>query len=229
MYLINYIFLFCLLAFLPLRPAQAQEAPTSRLFGDIRLSSDRVENGLSQTQKQPSFSAIIGHQFANSGRLWFFAGNVKYPNEDAHLNVRPFGSFDFVFSQATKLTFQIEMSKYFGSGDRDSQNLSLSFLAFDYNFKYITYSKFENTNDKATSVRFFYERPAFYTFFYKLDAGYNMLQGAGFNNYFDADVFLFAQPTPLFKAGTSLSYASSPSQFEGRAGFLFAIRLSQSF
>lgn len=206
-----------------------QSAAGSRLFGSVALATDRIEYGISQTNKQPSFATLVGHQFSNSGRLGFFAGNVKYKNEDAHLNLRPFGSFDYQFSGNSKLTFQIEVSQFFGESKRNSMNIFLDFNVFNFHFLYGTLSQFDGSSSGADLVRFYFERPTIWSLNYKVDVGYMMVKSDTLTNYFDLDAFLFAKPFENFQAGLGITYVSNATQFADRSGLLYYVNLRQKF
>jgi uncharacterized protein (TIGR02001 family) len=196
-------------------PAQAAAAGgAARLIGEVEITSNYMEKGLTQSEAGPSLHAGFGYQFT-SGRIGLWGSSVKYLNEDAQTNLRPYISFGFQFTPNSRLDFKYAADKYFKAADRDSNVITLDFDMYSYHAILEEDSNFEGTGTKSMWFGFAHEYKIG-SYGIDLRAGYSQLSVAGFNNYFDVKAELKYKWDEL-AFGLGATFNSEASQF-GDAG-----------
>jgi uncharacterized protein (TIGR02001 family) len=208
--------------------AQAQEGG-SRVYGDIALTSNYVEKGLTQTDKNPAVLAGFGYWFGNQGRIGVQASNVKYQNFDSTVRADVFGEYKFIFTANADLKLKTSYSQYSPAAGRNNLLTGLDQNFFSYHFLLEHDDNFEGTKSRRDWLAFHKDWNLAAPYMVSVTVGYSMLQQAGLKNYFDTRVGISYVGSKFF-AGLFHCYNSQASQFpNGQGDMAFLIELGVHF
>lgn len=206
--------------------AQQKPAESARMYGEVGLSSNYVEKGLTQSNKTISVAAATGYQFAGQSRIGLNANSVHYEGENANVELDPFVEFKFTFTPNADLRMRNDMVRYFAEGVRNKVMLLLDQNFFTYHVLLFREDNFEGT--KKPRNWFAFNKDWIYTpsIQFNTTAGYTMVEN--FDNYFDTRVgvtYLTSNITISFVN----TYVSNASQFGGRADTAYFLILNAKF
>jgi uncharacterized protein (TIGR02001 family) len=206
--------------------AQQNTAATSRSYGEVSLSTNYIDKGITQSNKTISVGAGYGYQFGNTGRIGVAAASVNYVGESANVELSPFGEFKFVFTPNADLRIRNDLVRYFAEGVRNKVKVLLDQNFFDYHVMLFREDNFEGTKNPRNWFAFHKDWVYSPSVQFPTTVGYSMVED--FNNYFDTRVgvtYLTGNLTVSFVN----TYVSSSSQFGGRADTSYALIIAAKF
>lgn len=197
--------------------ARAQDvAPTFKLEGEAALSTNSVEYGITQTDKDPSLHGSFWFNWGPQFRLGVWGGNVNFAGDEAHFLLKARAELNVNFSENASAALRFSNHSYFKRGTRDGTVIGLHLNLFRYGVVYEQISNFMGTEDSAQYVAFSKTWDVFQTWKWENQIGYVMLSSNNLTSYFDARSFLGTKPGAiLYQIGAT--YNSSPAQFDGAA------------
>lgn len=207
--------------------AFAQTNPAiSKMYGDIGLTSNYVDRGITQSNKTISLGAGLGYWFGAQGRIGFESASVNFPNESANVEIRAFGEYKFVFNPNADLKVRDDLVRYFAEGTRNKMQVTLDQNLFGYHFLVSREDNFEGTKNPRNWFALHHDWPLGSSSQINATVGYSMVEG--YNSYFDG---LFGVSYLMSNVILSLSttYVSSAEQFNGMANQFFIFGLNAKF
>ncbi len=216
------------LSSIALAQENANHPPTFHMTGSAGLLSQYVEHGLSQTNKAPALQGSFWFNFGPQIRLGVWGSNVNFPNEDAHLVLKPTADVRIIFSANTDFVLSYDENKYFSSSDRNGHTLGFHLKSFGYRVNYELQNNWEGTQSNSTYFSLGKTIPIFGTWLWDNEAGYSMLKASGYSNYFDARSFLGYKFSQVLLQG-GLTGTSSTTQFHGAGGYCFILAATTEF
>jgi uncharacterized protein (TIGR02001 family) len=202
--------------------------PTFKLAGDVALLSHYVENGLSQTDKDPSLQASFWFNFGPQFRMGLWGSNVKYPGSDDHFNLRFNADLKINFSALSHGIITYSQSQFYKSGDRNGNILGLHLNFGGYKVLYDDFSNWEGTGDHSQRFGFGKAFDVFGTWKWNNEIGYNTPKVTTIDPYFDFKTGLGTKLGVIFVEG-SVTATSTPSQFNGSGDTFFILSASTEF
>lgn len=211
----------------PFQRAHAQTNPSiSRMYGNVLVTNNYVDRGLTQSNKNPSIGAGFGYGFGGLGRIGFESASVSYPDESTNVEMRLFAEYKFVFTPNADLRVRDDVVRYFTEDQRNKMLVTLDQNFFGYHFLFSREDNFEGT--KTSRDWFGFHKDWFWGPSYQVNMtlGYSMLRD--FDAYFDGllGVSYLMSNVTLSLAGT---YVSSSSQFNGQADPFVIVGLQARF
>lgn len=227
------ILLFSVLGFSQTSFAQATGAAGGaggpRVYGDIKLTSDYVEKGLTQTDKNPAVIAGFGYWFGSQGRIGVQASNVKYQTFDSTMRADVFGEYKFMFTQNADLKLKTVYSQYSPAAGRNNLMTGLDQNLFTYHFLFEHDDNFEGSKTRRDWFAFHKDWDLGPGYFLSVTIGYSMLQETGLKNYFDTRIGAGLTSGNFF-AGVYHCYNSQSSQFQnGQGDMAFLVEAGVKF
>jgi uncharacterized protein (TIGR02001 family) len=202
--------------------APASQPLGPRIYGDITITSDYNEKGLTQTDHNPAVIAGFGYWFGQAGRIGVQAGNVKYQDFDSTVRGDLFAEYKFFFSQNADLKVKTSYSYYSPSAGRNNLLTGLDLNLFTYHFLYEHDDNFEGTKTRRDWLAFHKDFALGTSFQFNLTVGYSMVQSSTLQNFYDTrDGVSYLSGN--FYAGLFNCYNSKSSQFphgEGDMAFI---------
>ncbi len=195
--------------------------------GSFALATDLVENGISQTNKNPAIIAGFNYSFGGTGKLGVTGSSVNFPGYGETVNVRPFLSYKFYAGAASDVTIRTDWNRYFQGGDHDGFLVGFAVNSLGYIFSYDLNTNWEATHSPSSHYHFSKDWPIPWNLIYMLRVGYNQVP-AGFTNYFDIYTgikYRFSDIDLMF----NYTYNSSASQFDGRADTHYVIAIAMRY
>lgn len=222
---------FSLLAFILLSgiAARAQDgAPTYKLEGEAALSSNSVEYGVSQSNKDPALHGSFWFNWGPQFRLGVWGGNVSYEGDETHFLLRLRADLKINFSANASAALRFGNQSYFKRGTRDGSTVGLHLDLFGYGVVYEQLSNFMGTEDPATYFAFAKTWDVFQTWKWENQIGYMMLSTNGMSAYFDVRSMLGTKPGAIYYQ-LGATYNSAPAQFAGAGDPFFILMATVSF
>jgi uncharacterized protein (TIGR02001 family) len=203
--------------------AQQSAGSGPRLYGDIKLTTDYVEKGLTQTDKNPSVIAGFGYWFGPQGRIGVQASNVEYEAFDSTMRADVFGEYKFLFTPNADLKLKTSYSQYSPAAGRNNLLTGLDQNLSTYHFLFEHDDNFEGTKTRRDWVAFHKDWNLDTSYLFSVTVGYSMLQKTGLKNYIDTRIGASYASTNFF-AGIYHCYNSKASQFtDGQGDMAFLI------
>ena len=215
-----------ILNFCALATAQVSATPSNKMYGEVRVMSNYVAKGITQSNKGPSIGAGLGYFFGPQAKIGFEAASVKYPDEGTNVEMRLLGEYKFIFSATSDLRVRNDFFRYFSEGDRNKVLVTLDQNFFTYHILYSYEENFEGTKSPRSWFAFQHDFSYSPTFVIPVTAGYSMV--SGYSNFFDTRAG-FAYLSPNITAGVYHTYVSTASEFDGQADMAFLIELLAKF
>lgn len=208
--------------------AKAQVAgdsfPAGKVHGEVNLTSDAIEYGVSQSDKSFALQTLLGYKWTQF-RVGLWGSNVKFPGSDDNLNLRFFGAYQFIFTTNSSMTVRYDMNRYYKSGDRNGSLIGVDINLFDYHVMYYKNDKFHGTDAEHTRFGFAKSFEIPWSLMLELDAGYNMFSDI-YSNYFDLKSQINYKWSSVYNY-LGLSYSTGASQFDNSSfAFYFGIKTS---
>lgn len=229
------IFLFSMISVLSVHPenAWAQSSSTGKgdapqLFGEVTLTTNYVDKGITQTEKDPAIQTGLGYGFGKTAKLGFWASNVRYPDESAHLNLKFFGAYKFIFNSNWDLSFRYDLSKYYKSASRNGSIVSLDFNIYTYHVMVEKNDNWEGTLSESTWYGLGKDFNISGNWVLETKLGNSMVTASGYSSYFDVRTGIDYKLSD-FVAAVVATYASNSSQFNGRADFFYFFEIKAKF
>lgn len=200
--------------------------PAGHLYGEAGLTTNWIENGVSQTDKGFALQSGLGYKWTQF-RTGLWGSNVKFPGSDDTLNLRLYLMYKFVFTNNADLNVRYDFNKYFSAGDRNGSLIGLDLNIFKYHVLLDQNSNFEG-GGQSRRWGFMKDYQIPWNLNLNVNAGYNMVSDAGFTNYFDVKTqatYRYADIT--YALGNSFN--SGSSQFGGRGDIAFFLSLGAQF
>lgn len=201
-------------------------ANTSKMYGEIGVTTNYVEKGITQSNKGPSLNAGLGYLFGPQARIGFQAASVTYPNESASVQMSLLGEYKFIFGAGQDLKVRNNFYRYFSESLRNKVQVNLDYTYVAHHILYMYEDNFEGT--RGVRNWYGYSRDIAYSPTYKIPftVGYSM--ASGYTSYFDTKVG-FAYFSPNITAGVYNTFVSSSSQFGGQADIAFLAEVVAKF
>jgi uncharacterized protein (TIGR02001 family) len=214
----------CCLAFGFSQTARAQTM--SKMYGEVGLSSNYVDKGLTQSNKSISVEAGAGYWFGGQGRIGTYANSVNYTGESANVQLAAFGEYKFIFTPNADLRIRNDLVRYFAEGIRNKVAVLLDQNFFTYHVLLFREDNFEGT--KTPRNWFAFNKDWTYSPSVQINAtvGYSMVQN--YNNYFDTRVGA-TYLTGNLAVSVFNTYVSAASQFGGRADMAYFLVVAAKF
>jgi len=203
-------------------------AQSSRTYGDISVMSNKVEKGITQSNKNPSVEAGFGYLFGTQGKIGFDAGSVSFPDENANVALAIFGEYKFIFSPTSDLKVRNDLIRYYSEGLRNNTIISLDQNFSGYHILLSRDDNFEGTKTHRSWYAFHKDWPWTATYLINTTIGYSTLELDDYANYFDTLVGITYQTGNLAIALNN-TWTSKASQFNGEADLFFALVVTAKF
>lgn len=194
--------------------AQESSAGMSKMNGQIGITTNYVDRGLTQSNKQPSIAAAFDYRFGGGGRLGFEAANVEYPEESARIEMRGFGEYTFVFTSNADLRIRNDWVQYMNGGQRNKTVVLLDQNFFSYHVLFSREDNFEGTKNSRNWFAFQRDWPFWRGTILGTTVGYSMVEG--YDSFLDA-LLKVKYPLGSFNLSLALTYVTNSSQFNGQA------------
>lgn len=211
-------------------PLRAQEKDDNlqpgKLFGEAGLTTNWIENGVSQTDKGYALQAGLGYRWTLF-KVGMWGSNIKLPNTNDNLNLRIYMSYRFIFTKNSDLLVRYDFNRYYGGGDYNGSITGLDLNVFDYHILYDKNSNWEGAGE-ATRYGFAKDWKIPYNLMLNLNAGYNMVNVDNYSNYFDIKTLVSYHYADITYA-LGNSYNSGSSQFDGRGNLSFFLQMNAQF
>lgn len=198
----------------------------SKMYGEIGLTTNYVDRGITQSNKGPSLNAGLGYHFGGQGKIGLEAASVNYPNESANVEMRVFGEYKFVFSQNADLRLRDDLVRYFSEDTRSKMLVSLDQNIMGYHILVSREDNFEGTKKPRNWFALHKDWPFGTSYQLTGTVGYSMVEN--YDAFFDALAgvnYLVSNMT----FGLSTTYVSSSSQFQGMADQFFIFSFNAHF
>jgi len=221
------------LAFVAIGPsgttwAQSQAPATSKLYGEIALTTDSIEHGISTSENSVALQPEIGYQWAQA-RLGLFGSNVQYPSNTESLNLRPTAWYRILINANIDLKAEYQLDTYFKSANRNGNILIGDLNLFTHHIIVEQDSNWYATGTPAYWLAYVKSWKTFWDLDYELTAGYMLVNASAYNSYLDV-VTGFAYKINEVWTELLLNYNSNASQFtDGIATPALFLRLSVKF
>lgn len=221
--------LLCLLA----APAGAQTgeggpSPTYKMDGLATLTTNAVEHGLTQTNKDPSLQGQFWFNWGPQFRLGLWGANVAYPGSDSHFLLRLNADIKISFSQESDMTLKFTDERFFKPETRNGNVMGLHVHLYGYGIGYDVLSNFHGTRTGATAASFSKTWDVFTTWKWENTLGYMMLKDDALTNYFWYETYLGTKPGSIYYQ-IGASYNSGQSQFHGAGDLMALLKATVSF
>lgn len=220
--ILSCLLLFSLLLGSSLSWAQAM----SKMYGEVGLASNYVDKGITQSNKNLSFTAGLGYWFGAQGRIGVDATSVKYINDDATMEIRLLGEYKFLFTPNSSLKIRNDFYRYSPSGQRDKILVSLDQDLFTYHVLYSYEDNFEGTRSPRSWFAFNHDFPFMSVYQLNATLGYSMINN--YTSYFDTRLGI-SYTTSNFSVGIFNTYVSAADQFNGAADMAFLLAFNAKF
>lgn len=208
--------------------AQGGGTPTYRLEGQAALLSNAVENGLSQSDHDPSLQGSFWFHFGPQFRLGVSGASVAYEGQSTHFLMRLNADLKIDFSKDTNLVLSYSNERYYKSEGRDGNVFGLSFDLYSFGVHYRRHSNFYGTKDGATSYAFSKTWSVWQAWRWQNLLGYMTLEAPGASNYFFYETFL-ARNWNSLEYAVGGSYNSAASQFHSAGKPALILKAAVSF
>lgn len=207
--------------------ANKDEFQPGKQFARVAISTNHVQQGLTQTESSPAVATTLGYKWEQfHAGLW--GSNVKFAESEDSSNLRLFAAYKFIFTSNADLRVKYDLNRYYNAGNRNGAITGLRLNLFNY---YVLYERTENWEGTGLDVvRYGFEKEFELATDLTLltGLGYNMLDASDYSNYFDAEVSLGYLLAGL-KYELVGSYSSAGGDFAGRAGPFAFLRFSATF
>jgi hypothetical protein len=223
--------LLCIFTFLFSNFAIAQGQATntsnmSRMYGEIALTNNYVDRGLTQSDKAASVYAGAGYWFGNNGRIAFGANSVNYAAEDANVEIRLLGEFKFNFSALTSLKIRNDFVRYFPADKRNRIEMSLDLDVGGNHLIVLRDDNFDGTGRVRTWYAFHRNWVMGTSTSVDTTAGYSTIPT--YSSFFDTRLGLNYVSSNMTYT-VAKTYVSAASQFNGRAEMMFFAIIAAKF
>jgi uncharacterized protein (TIGR02001 family) len=197
---------------------------SNKLFGEAGIESNYVEHGVTQSDKGPALQLGLGYQMGPQARLGFWGSSVKYSDDSANINLRPYVDVKMDFTSNTNLVLGYEFNRYFSSDTRNGTLLRLDLASFNYHGLVQINSNWEGTASSATWFGFRKEFMLPKSFILTPTLGFTQLSATGYSSYFDTRVSIGYKFADILYELVN-TWNSNSSQFNGRGdmAFLFSM------
>ncbi len=199
-----------------------------QLSGEVTLTTNYVDKGITQTEKDPAIQTGLGYTFGKTAKLGIWASNVRYPDESAHLNLKFFGAYKFIFNSNWDLSFRYDLSKYYKSASRNGSVVGLDFNIYTYHVLVEKNDNWEGTLTETTWYGLAKDFNLSSNWILELKGGNSMLTATGYTSYFDLRTAIDYKLSD-FLVGMAATYATNSSQFNGRADFFYFFEIKAKF
>ena len=198
----------------------------SKMYGEIALTNNYVDKGITQSDKAASVYAGAGYWFGNSGRIAFAANSVKYQSEEANVEARLLGEFKFNFSALTNLKIRNDFVRYFPADKRNRIEMSLDLDVGGYHIIILRDDNFEGTKNPRTWYAFHKNWLMGTSTSVDTTGGYSIIPG--YSSFFDTRLGLnYLSGNMTYSVANT--YVSAASQFNGRADMMFFAIVAAKF
>lgn len=208
------------------KKAVAQQSP-SRLYGNVGLTTNYVDRGLTQSKKGPSINAGFGYWFGSTGRIGFEGASVGYTDENASVEMRLLTDYKFNFTPATDLKIRLDWVRYFSDSNRNKLIATLDQNIWGYHILASREDNFEGTKNPRNWFALHKDWAFTPSIQFNTTVGYSMPEG--YNSYFDTRLAATYLMGSSFNVALVNTYVSSASQFGGRADTAFFLVLEARF
>ena len=206
--------------------AQTDAGAPVRLYGDVQLTTDSIEHGLTQTDHSFALQTGIGYRWPQF-RLGLWGSNVKFSDSADNLNLRLFLITKLIFTPNADLNIHYDFNRYFKAGYRDGSIVSLDLRLYEYHVLYESNDNWEGIGDKGARYGFMKEWQIPYSLILNLNAGYNMI-GSKYDNFFDVKSQISYKTSDItYSFGNSFN--SNSGQFKGRGDLAFFLSAAAQF
>jgi hypothetical protein len=198
----------------------------SRMYGEIAITNNYIDKGITQSDKGASIYAGAGYWFGGNGRIAFQANSVKFPSEDANVETRFLAEFKFNFTQLTNLRLRNDFVRYFPVASRDSIEMSLDLDVGGMHFIVLRDDNFENTKLARTWYAFSKNWPLNVNWSADTAVGYSIIPG--YSSFFDTRLAAnYLKGNMTYSLGGT--WVSSASQFNGQADLMAFLNIAAKF
>lgn len=183
----------------------------SELVGSIKIMSNYVDHGITQSNKGPSLLLQTGYEIG-AGRIGVRAANVKYEDESVSIEGAVYGDYKFVFTSNTDLTVKNDLIRYYSDATRSKIKVELDLNLFSYHVRFMREDNFEGTKKVRDWYGFGKDWVLSQSFKLNTTVGYSMVEN--YDNFFDTYVGITYFAAKL--SGTiANTYINKSSQFNG--------------
>lgn len=192
----------------------AQDKKDNPVNGEIFLVSNNVENGVSQSNKDPALQGNFWYKFGANFRAGISGSNVSFPNSYSHLLLSGNADLSFSISSGSELHITYEDRHYFKPESRDGNVIGLEFSIIGYRILYRQFSNWFATSNSAKYIGFTKIFDVFGGWKWDNQVGLTMVDSSTYSNYFDLKSQMgYKLGNVLYFGG--ITTTSSPSQFNG--------------
>jgi hypothetical protein len=189
----------------------AADSDSPRVFGEISITTNEIERGISVTNNSFGMMPSFGYQWAHA-ELGLYGSNVQYPDNLENLNLRPFAWFDFVFSPTVDLKARYDMNAYFPSVLRNGNLYTLDLNIQNHHVVAVQDTNWYGTTTIAYWLGYVHRWNAFGDVDYKVDLGYQMVYSINYQSFFAGQVG-FAYKYSDFDLSLMFAANSNSTQF----------------
>lgn len=206
----------------------SSSSPNFKMTGLAALSSNVVEYGLTQTNKDPGLLGQFWFNWGPQFRLGLSGMNVAYKNSESHFRLRLNGDIKVAFSSETSMTLKFTDERFFKPETRNGNILGVHFDFFGYGVEYDVISNFTGSETRATAASFSKAFEVFGDWSWDNRVGYLMLTNDAMTNYFFYETYIGKKPGAiLYQVGAS--HNSGASQFDGAGDLMFMLKAAVTF
>ncbi len=212
--------------------AQDSNSPSFRLTGDAELTSNFVERGVTQSDRDPALQAAFWFNFGPQFRAGIGGTNVGYEGSESRFRLMYNADIKVPFSERTDLTIVVSNHNYYKPDNRNGWVYGLHLRLYEkWKIKYESITNWEGTTKQVNYIAGSYEYDLSERWRLPTQLGYSMVPTdiAGYNSYYDLRTGAhFVQNTAL-RYKIDLTYNSSASQFGNRAGIFLILGAQLAF
>lgn len=206
--------------------AAKANSPSNTLSGDVRLLSQYVENGLSQSDKTPALQAEFLFNLGPQFRLGLWGSNTNYQDSEDRFNLRIKADIKVDISSQAHLLLCFNQSQYYNGGDRNGSMFGVHLNLQKARILYDSYSNWEGSKKRSLRYALGHNMDVGGSWKWDNELGYNSPTLSSIKPYFDGKTGLGSNFGAIFLEG-AITGTSESSQFNGAGDFAFILSASK--
>lgn len=225
----SFSLVFFILGFLPFMVfGQNASKSNPSIEGSTIIQSHFVENGLSQSNKDPSVQTSLFVPLGSQFKIGLWGSNVSYEGLNDHIQLRVPAEININFNKDLGLLLGYSIKQYYKDTIRNGNTVKIHLVVYDYKIIHEIESNWEGTETNSKYFGFGKNFPVFGNMIWSNQLGYTIVSVSGLNSFFDLRTGLFGQYNRI-KYGAELTSTSNPSQFNGRGDIFVILSLGFGF
>lgn len=192
-----------------------QKSPLDRINGDVSLLTHYVEDGLSQSDKNPAIQGNFWVNFGTQFRLGVFGSSVDYANSSDNFNLKVMGELKADFNANSYGVLGYTQNYYYSQDGRNGGTFSILLNFYGYRVKYYRDSNWNGTSQHGERYSFGKDLAVFGTWRWNNEVGYTVPHDSLYSPFLDFRTALGSKFGMLFLEG-AVTATSNPHELNGQ-------------